>query len=292
MRILHFYKTYFPETFGGIAQVIYQLAEKSTKYGVDADVLALGRGPQKRINFHHHVLHQEKLNFQIASTGFSWKVLSTFKALIKSVDVVHYHYPWPFMDVVHFAARCQRPTVVTYHSDIVKQRNLMKLYAPLQSAFLHDVDCIVATSPDYMESSGNLQKYKDKTQVVPIGLDESLYMPIDGHVARSWARKLPEKFFLFVGVLRYYKGLDVLLSAMREAEFPLVIIGNGPEELRLRALAEKLSLQHVYFLGALPDQDKNALLSLCYGVVLPLPNTNGDHIYQLSWGNRSCGSSR
>jgi len=269
MRILHFYKTCLPETFGGVEQVIYQLAEKSASYGAYTEVLALSRNPQKTINFRHHKVHQEKLDFQIASNGFSWKALSAFKKLVKSVDVVHYHYPWPFMDAVHFAAQCKKPTVVTYHSDIVRQRNLMKLYALLQSAFLRDVDCIVATSPDYMESSKNLQKYKNKTRVVPIGLDEDLYMPIDEHIAKSWARKLPEKFFLFVGVLRYYKGLDVLLTAMREAEFPLVIVGNGPEESRLHALAQKWNLQHVYFLGSLPDQDKNVLLSLCYGVVLP-----------------------
>jgi len=247
MRVLHFYKTCFPETFGGVEQMIYQLAEKSVSYGVDAEVLALGRKSRKTINFPRHKVHLEKLDFQIASNGFSWKVLGAFKKLIKSVDV----------------------TVVSYHSDIVRQRNLMKLYAPLQHVFLRDVDRIVATSPDYMQSSKNLQKYKDKTEIVPIGLDDSLYMPIDGSVAKSWRQKLPDRFFLFVGVLRYYKGLDVLLAAMRNIACPLVIVGNGPEESRLHALAKKWDLQHVYFLGALPDQDKNALLSLCYGVVLP-----------------------
>jgi len=269
MRILHFYKTCFPETFGGVEQVIYQIAEKSVDYGANAEVLALSKNPQKTINFPHHKVHQEKLDFQIASNGFSWRALRTFKELIKLVDVIHYHYPWPFMDLVHFAVRCQKPTVVSYHSDIVRQRNLMKIYAPLQHAFLRSVDRIVATSPDYMNSSKILQKYKDKTEVIPIGLDDSLYMPINENIARSWKQKLPERFFLFVGVLRYYKGLDVLLAAMREVKFPLVIVGNGPEESKLHALAQKWDLQHVYFLGALSDRDKNALLSLCYSVVLP-----------------------
>jgi len=75
--------------------------------------------------------------------------------------------------------------------------------------------------------------------------------------------------FLFVGVLRYYKGLDVLLAAMQGIGCPVVIVGNGPEEVRLHALAKQWNLRNVYFLGALPDQDRNALLSLCYGFVLP-----------------------
>jgi len=269
MRVLHFYKTCFPETFGGIEQMIYQLAEKSANYGVNAKVLALGKKPQKTINFPNHKVHLEKMDFQIASSGFSWRVLGAFKEILKSVDVVHYHYPWPFMDMVHFIARCKKPTVVSYHSDIVRQRNLMRLYAPLQHVFLRDVDRIIAESPDYMLSSENLQRYKNKTGVIPIGLDDSLYMPVDESIVQSWQRKLPERFFLFVGVLRYYKGVDVLLAAMRDIECPLVIVGNGPEESRLHALAKKWDLRHVYFLGALPDRDKNALLSLCYGVVLP-----------------------
>ncbi len=42
--------------------------------------------------------------------------------LARDVDVVHYHFPWPFMDLAHFMARVNKPTVVTYHSDIVRQK--------------------------------------------------------------------------------------------------------------------------------------------------------------------------
>src|SRR5690606_2518905 len=269
MRILHFYRTYFPDTFGGIEQVIYQIAEKSSFLGVETKVLTLSANPQKEIKFPHHEIYQEKLGMQIASNSFSWQVFRTFKSLAASVDVVHYHYPWPFMDLVHFATRCKKPSVVTYHSDIVRQRNLLKLYAPLQKAFLRDVDRIVVTSPNYLESSQTLQSYREKTEIIPIGLDESMSIPVDDEVVRKWKEKLPPRFFLFVGVLRYYKGLDVLLAAMRENSCPVVIVGGGPEESRLRTLAQQWNLQNIYFLGELPDQDKNALLSLCYGIVFP-----------------------
>ena len=269
MRILHFYRTYFPDTFGGIEQVIYQIAEKSSFLGVETKVLTLSANPKGRIAFPHHEVHQAKLGMQIASNGFSWQVFGAFRSLAETVDVIHYHYPWPFMDLVHFATGCKKPSVVTYHSDIVRQRNLLKLYAPLQKAFLRSVDRIVVTSPNYLESSSTLQNYRQKTDVIPIGLDESMSIPADENVVASWRAKLPPKFFLFVGVLRYYKGLDVLLAAMRENDCPVVIVGGGPEESRLRALAQQWNLQNIYFLGELPDLDKNALLTLCYGVVFP-----------------------
>jgi len=269
MRILHFYKTYFPDTFGGVEQFIYQLAEKSAQHGIKAKVLTLSDNPQENIVFQHHEVYQVKLGIQIASNSFSWRMFRAFKALAASADVIHYHYPWPSMDLVHFATRCKKPSVVTYHSDIIRQRRLARLYAPLQRAFLRNVDRIVATSPNYLESSQTLQSYKHKTEVIPIGLDESLSIPADEDTVCKWQKKLPARFFLFVGVLRYYKGLDVLLAAMRQNSCPVVIVGGGPDAQRLRILAQQWNLQHVYFLGELPDQDKNALLSLCYGFVFP-----------------------
>jgi len=269
MRILHFYRTYFPDTFGGIEQCIYQLAEKSVRCGMKTKVLTLSSEPQEKIVFPHHEVHRVRLGLQIASNSFSWRMFSTFKSLAASADVIHYHYPWPSMDLVHFATRCKKPTVVTYHSDIVRQRKLARLYAPLQKAFLRDVDRIVVTSPNYLDSSQTLQRYKEKTEVIPIGLDESLFMPADKDAVRKWQAMLAPRFFLFVGVLRYYKGLDVLLAAMRSTACPVVIVGSGPDEHRLRMLAQQWNVKNVTFLGELPDRDKNALLSLCYGIVFP-----------------------
>ena len=41
MKVLHFYKTYFPDTVGGIEQVIYQIARGTTSLGVTTEVLSL-----------------------------------------------------------------------------------------------------------------------------------------------------------------------------------------------------------------------------------------------------------
>lgn len=55
----------------------------------------------------------------MASCSISFSALPYFKRLVEWADVVHYHYPWPFADLLHFAARVRKPTVLTYHSDIV-----------------------------------------------------------------------------------------------------------------------------------------------------------------------------
>jgi rhamnosyl/mannosyltransferase len=173
------------------------------------------------------------------------------------------------MDLVHLITRVRKPSVVTYHSDIVKQKNLLKIYRPLKRKFLESVDVIVATSPNYRVSSDVLQIYQDKVEVIPIGLDKTSYPPLDIIRVSFWEKKLGNKFFLFIGVLRYYKGLMILLDALALGDFPTVIVGAGPIETELKLKATSLGLKNIIFLGQISEEDKVAILHLSYSIVFP-----------------------
>lgn len=270
MRVLHFYKTSFPDTMGGVEQVINQIARGANKLGVKTDVLSLTpeRVP-RTIEIDGYLAHRARLDVQIASTGFSISAFLRFAQLAKKADVIHYHFPWPFMDVVHFVTMVKKPTVVTYHSDIIRQQQLLKLYRPLKWKFLGDVSRIVATSPNYLATSDVLAKYKHKVSVIPIGLDKATYPVPSSERLTYWRDRLGPKFFLFVGVIRYYKGLHILMEAAQGTDYPIVIVGAGPIEGELKAQAEQLGLRHIHFLGHLSDEDKVVLLTLCYGVLFP-----------------------
>ncbi len=270
MRVLHFFKTSFPDTMGGIEQVINQIARGANRLGVKTDVLSLtpDRVP-RTIEIDGYLAHRARLDLQVASTGFSLSVFLRFAQLAKQADVIHYHFPWPFMDVVHFATRIKKPTVVTYHSDIIRQKNLLKLYKPLMWKFLGSMDRIVATSPNYLATSDVLARYPEKTSVIPIGMDKTTYPQPRAERLQFWQEKFGPKFFLFVGVIRYYKGLHVLMEAAQGTDYPIVIVGAGPIEDELKVQAAQLGLRNIHFLGHLPDEDKVALLTLCYGVIFP-----------------------
>lgn len=270
MRVLHFYKTSFPDTMGGVEQVINQIARGANKLGVKMDVLSLTpeRVP-RTIEIDGYLAHRARLDLQIASTGFSVSAFLRFAQLAKKADVIHYHFPWPFMDVVHFATMVKKPTVVTYHSDIIRQKHLLKIYRPLKWKFLGDMSRIVATSPNYLATSDVLAKYRHKVSVIPIGLDKATYPVPSSEKLAYWRNKLGRKFFLFVGVIRYYKGLHILMDAAKGTDYPIVIVGAGPIEEELKQQAAQLGLQNIHFLGHLPDEDKVALLTLCYGVLFP-----------------------
>jgi rhamnosyl/mannosyltransferase len=270
MKVLHFYKTAFPDSMGGVEQVINQIARGAKQYGVEAEVLSLTRDrAASTVEVDGYLTHRAKLDFHIASTGFSASALLRFSKLAKEADVIHYHFPWPFMDVVHFLSKVKKPTVVSYHSDIIKQKNLLKLYRPLKNKFLGSVDRIVAASPNYLQSSDVLKRFASKVSVIPYGLDKASYPTPTVQKLQYWREKLGPKFFLFVGVLRYYKGLHILIEAAQGTDYPIVIVGAGPIEGELKAQVAQLGLNNIHFLGQLSDEDKVALLTLSYGVVFP-----------------------
>jgi len=269
LRVLHVYKTYYPNTYGGIEQVIYQLCQGCARRGIAADVFTFS--PDKNtgpVAYEQHQVIYNKQLIEIASTPFSLGALKRFNKIKDNYDIINYHFPFPFMDMLHLMAHPKAKTVVTYHSDIVKQKRLMKLYQPLQEQFLSSVDCIVASSPNYVASSQTLQKYLDKTVVIPFGLEQKDVQHNPQRLA-YWREKVGERFFLFVGAFRYYKGLHILLDAAERSRLPIVIVGGGPLEAEVRREAEQRGLNNVIFTGMLNDEDKYILFHLCRGVVFP-----------------------
>ena len=270
MKVLHFYKTYLPDSVGGVEQVISQIALSSASLGVDTEVLALSPTMVERtIKIDNHYVHRCRSNFEIASTPFSVSAFLRFRQLAKEADIIHYHFPYPFADLLHFITQVNKPTVLTYHSDIVKQKHLLKLYQPLMNKFLGSVDRIVSTSPNYLKSSKVLARFKDKVSVVPIGLDKSTYPTLSKDRLEYWQKKIGDKFFLFLGVMRYYKGLHILIEAARNSDYPIVIAGSGPIEKELKQQVKNSSINNIHFIGSVSEEDKVTLITLSYAILFP-----------------------
>ena len=270
MKVLHFYKTFFPETYGGVEQVIDQLAQGMTKFGVKSQVLTITKSKELTSGVvNGYPVHRSQSSLSVASTEFSIPAVRDFYKLAQEADIIHYQFPYPFADLLHFMTRVNKPTVVSYQSDIVKQKNLLRIYKPLMYRFLNSVDQIIATSDNYLNSSEVLQKYKHKTSIIPNALNKESYPLIDSKKIDYWKEKLGEKFYLFLGVPRYYKGLYSLLDAAKGAEYNVVLAGSGGIEQELKDYAKKNNINNVIFVGSVTEADKVALLNLCLSVVLP-----------------------
>ncbi len=270
MKILHVYKTFLNDSFGGVEQVIAQLAMDSNAAEFEHTVVSLTKDPASTVSRAGAIQNiRFKETFNIASNAVSFELLGAFGRIVKEYDIIHYHFPWPFADVLHMLWRVRKPTVLTYHSDIVRQKRMLFFYQPLMYQFLKQMTHIVATSPNYMATSDVLKRYASKTSVIPIGLNKESYTATDVTRETYWRNRFGTRFFLFMGVMRYYKGLHILLDALQNTTYPVVLVGAGPTLPELKIHAERLRLTNVHFLGQVSEEDKMALLTCCGAVVFP-----------------------
>lgn len=270
VRVLHVYRTYFPETQGGLEEAIKQICIASQSFDVESRVLTLAN--VKSVEWLHRdeaVVVRVPLQIEPASCSMGIELFREYRQLSEWADVIHLHYPWPFVDVVHLFSGTRKPVLVTYHSDIVRQRLLNKLYSPLRSLFFSKVNHVVATSPNYLQSSDLLSRLKKPKSVIPLALCESSYGPATERALSKVEQEYGNSFFLFVGVLRYYKGLHYLVKAAAETRLPVVIAGKGPEMERLKALVQELGASSVRLIGYVDDDIKQALYKKCQAVVFP-----------------------
>ena len=269
MNVLHVYRTYFPDTQGGAEESIRQMTQSTSALGVNNRVLTLQRVPgENRLEVTGTQVWRARRQFSLQSCDVGFGMVPQFRELQNWCDLVHYHFPWPFADMLElFAGR--KPYVVTYHSDIVRQARLGWLYRPLMKHFLNSARRIVATSPDYAASSRVLADYQDKLAVIPLGIDEGSYPSVQPQTLQQVEQQCGRDFFLFVGVFRYYKGLDVLVESLKGAGHRVVIAGTGPEEVALKERISTMGLDNVMLTGWVSDEFKVALFQLCRAVVLP-----------------------
>ncbi len=269
LKVLHVYRTYFPDTQGGVEETVRQISLGTTALGVTNHIFTPSVDPRPSIiSGPEGETHRVKLNFEIASCGFCLTGIPAFKAQVDWADIVHYHFPWPFADALHFLGSVSKPTLITYHSDVIRQKKLLKLYAPLMKRFLRSADRIVCTSPNYLASSTVLAELNQDCGVIPIGLNRDFYPAVPNQILEATRAEYGEGFFLFVGLLRYYKGLHTLIDAARLTDQQIVIVGAGPLEAELKGQVKSLGLTNVRFTGYIEDIQKLALMKLARSLVL------------------------
>jgi rhamnosyl/mannosyltransferase len=161
---------------------------------------------------------------------------------------------------------------MTYHADVIRRSRLLRLYRPVFGLLAPHLRRFIATSREYLGSSAFLAPYRDRCMVVPFGIDLDSFALRIGEVdqVRELRRRHGERIILFLGVLRYYKGLDVLIRAMDRVTGRLLIAGQGPQRAALEALTRQLGLpERITFLGGVSERERRLLLHACDVFVLP-----------------------
>jgi glycosyltransferase involved in cell wall biosynthesis len=176
-------------------------------------------------------------------------------------DIAHLHFPDP---MAHFAALAlprEVKLVISWHSDIIRQKNALRIYQPFLDRIITRADAIVVATPAHFSASTQLDACVDaKRYVVPYGLD---FAPFDdpGAVAAGLAlreRYAGHRLIFAVGRHVYYKGFEYLIRAMEVIDKDAILLlgGTGPlsDALKAQAIAAGLT-DRVRFLGRISEID-------------------------------------
>ena len=272
MNVLYVYKDYWP-VVGGIENHIRILCNGLKAYpDIRPTVLVTNRGLRTSVESIDgvRVIKAGRLA-TVSSAPISLSLFGWLRRI--DADITHLHFPYPIGELAYLAAGRSRKMVITYHSDIVRQKNLLRVYKPFLRRVLARADGITVSSPQYIQSSPYLRPLASKCRVIPHGADLSRFDPAPEVLARAAEARRRYgggPLVLFVGVLRYYKGVSTLIEAMRHVGATLLIVGQGPQGAEWRALAQQLGLgDRAQFLGRVDDGELLALYHACDVFVLP-----------------------
>ena len=109
--------------------------------------------------------------------------------------------------------------------------------------------------------AGRIGRYYNRRSTV-------VYPPVDTAYYTPDPARRPEPFFLAVSALVPYKRLDIAIRAVAAIGGALTLVGRGPEEARLRRLAETTGAK-VDFAGWLEDDEIRQLYRRSCAVLMP-----------------------
>lgn len=269
LKVLQVNKLYSP-WIGGIESVAKMVGEELNNK-TDMQVLVCqpkGKGSKELVN---GVRVTRAGSFGIL---FSMPISLSFPFLVrkysKKADVIVLHDPFPLGDLAILLSGFKGKVVVWWHSDIIKQKKLLKLINPIIHGILKRADAIFTTTEGYIEGSVYISKYREKCRLVPYGIDTKAYLKADLKPILTKELLFPEsKKILFVGRLIYYKGVSILIEAFKKVQnAELFIVGTGSDEESLRAEASCIG-EKIHFMGNLSDVDLKSAFSDCDVFVLP-----------------------
>ena len=279
IRILQLGK-FFPPDLGGMESVIYDITLGLNERKIACDVLC----SNSKLEYKEEILPcgakiMRCASFgKVASTAIAPQMIFKLRKIIANYDIIHIHLPDPMANLALFCANHKgKKIIIHWHSDIIKQKFLLKLYAPLQTWLLKRADSIIATTQQYADFSPTLKPFRDKIFAIPIGIDSLFESPKTAESTESQAESRQNKKTIFaLGRLVKYKGFEYLVESMRYLpDFTLYIAGSGVEWANLKAHIKALSVvdssikNRIFLLGKVDERTKMEHLNNDSIFVLP-----------------------
>jgi len=254
---------YHPDV-GGVESITKQYAEWLSTNNYEVTVLTTYR--KRTFKVEKCVINNVKIIRHspiliIGPLPISIVYLFHYFILVKSHDIIHIHEPFPigsFLGSLTF----RKLIIVTFHSDIVKQKGILKFISVFfAKKSLKRARLITTTSERLLDSSFILSEFKFKTKILP--LSSNTYTPTYS----------PHSDFLFIGRLSYYKGIEILLQAVEELKNlkrKIIVVGKGDKELEDLLIDYSLKYENIVFENKfLSEEEKHNYIKNCYCFLFP-----------------------
>lgn len=271
-RVLHFGR-YADETFGGTERAVKNLI-RALSNDVESVNLVADRGAAADMKGWACPVVRARALVVLSSTPLSPTMPWIARRLHHKYrfQIAHLNLPDPMQHIAALALPREVKLVISWHSDIVRQKNLLTLYRPLLARLVARADAVVAATPAHFSSMRQLAALSrpDQRHVVPYGFDLSAFKSAHPRTAEL-RRVYGERVVFALGRHVYYKGFEYLVRAMRDVpDAVLVLGGSGPLTPELKALAAQLGLnERVRFAGAVPEEELPAYYQACDVFCLP-----------------------
>ncbi|HVE89172.1 MAG TPA: glycosyltransferase [Burkholderiaceae bacterium] len=190
-------------------------------------------------------------------------------------DIVHLHFPDPLGQLTAMTLPRSVRRVISWHSDIIKQKFALGFYAPLMRRFVREADALIGATPQHFSTSLQIPPGKDVQirEVISYGFDPAALAPSDDSRRKRdqiLADHHGRQMVFALGRHVYYKGFDVLIRAMQGVDADLLIGGRGPLTASLQQLSDNLGISHkVTFVGFIPDPLLVAYYEACDVFCMP-----------------------
>ncbi|HKO97111.1 MAG TPA: glycosyltransferase [Pyrinomonadaceae bacterium] len=247
LRVLHIGKFYPPHK-GGMETHLRDLCQRLAR-DVDIEVVVANDGKKTNSELADGVkISRLGTTINLGAAPVCSGMARTIREA--QADIVHLHFPNPTGILSYFSSGYRGPTVVTYHSDIIRQKILGQAFQPWLRRFLNRSDAIIVGSQNYVDSSAVLRRFRDKCHIIPFGISEGNFDDFDSQLVEQIRATYGPRIVLGIGRLIYYKGFEFLIRSMTNIDGRLLIIGNGPLRASLEAEARNQGVaDRVTFLG-------------------------------------------
>jgi glycosyltransferase involved in cell wall biosynthesis len=274
--------SFYPPYIGGAETYVSNLAQGLVKMGHDVTVycsdrpLSPGRSTQEGVGV-------VRMSTPLMLYGTPLPMLPP-EFLNERYDVIHANFPGPYLAAIS-AFSCVlkgTPAVLTWHNDLppltAGAGALVVAHGLVAPLYLGLFDRIIATTATYARSSPLLRAHSNVVRVIHNGVDTRRFNPnVSGEDVRERYGLQGKIVVLFVGALtpwHGYKGLDILINALREvrrkrSEVVLLVVGEGEMKRRYMRLAGDLGLDgSVFFAGYVDDANLPLYYAACDIAVL------------------------